>query len=202
MNSRPFVETHTAGDTLEMSIANGNAITVADYPASDDWTLKYRLTPQFSTPTQAPIDITATTDTDGASYKIEVSPAATATWKAGSYWWARWVEKVGARVMLERDQQLDILPDPAQSAQGEDRRTYARKMLEQIEAALLSRSLTAQREVLSYTIGTRSQTFDAAETKIELERLREQYKLEVMAEEGEQKLDAGGQGGRRMLARL
>ena len=41
-----------AGDTLDFSV------TVPDYPATDGWTLKYRLTPQFSTPTQAPIVLT------------------------------------------------------------------------------------------------------------------------------------------------
>jgi hypothetical protein len=47
----PFVQ--VAGDTLDMQV------TVPDYPSTDGWTLKYRLTPRFSTPTQAPIDITA-----------------------------------------------------------------------------------------------------------------------------------------------
>lgn len=151
---RAFVESHIAGDTLEMSIANGNAISVPDYPASDGWTLAYRLTPKFTTPTQAPIDITATTDTDGESYTILVSNATTAVWVPGSYSWARRVSKTGAAVTLDVDGQLDIIPNPMASVQGDDRRSWARIELERVESAISAISYGAK----SYAIGSRSFT--------------------------------------------
>jgi hypothetical protein len=43
------------GDTLDFTDS------VPEYPASDGWTLKYRLTPRFASPVQAPITITAST---------------------------------------------------------------------------------------------------------------------------------------------
>ena len=39
------LEKLVAGDTLDFTD------TVPDYPPADGWTLKYRLIPQFSTPT-------------------------------------------------------------------------------------------------------------------------------------------------------
>ena len=88
-------ETLVAGDTLEFSVV------VPDYPAADGWTLKYRLTPRFAAPTQAPITLTATTNINGADYDVKSAPAVTVTWAPGIYTWARWVEKSGARQTLD-----------------------------------------------------------------------------------------------------
>ncbi len=187
MNSRPFVETQISGDTLDMSIDNNDTqITVDDYPASDGWTLKYRLTPQFSSPAQAPIDLTCTTDSDGESYKLQVSPASTAAWKAGSYSWARWVEKVGARVTLDVDGQLDVIPNPAASSAGDDRRSHARKMLEQIETAL--EGFASGSTIKSYMIGTRS--FTKAD-HAEIVMLHSRYKWLVANEAANEKIANG-----------
>lgn len=194
---RPFVESHIAGDTLEMSLAKGNAVSVAGYPASDGWTLKYRLAPKFTSPTQAPIDITATTDTDGESYKVLVDKATTAAWKSGAYSWARWVETSTARVTLDVDGQLDILPDPSLSAQGDDRRSHARKMLEQIEAAI--EAFTTNMSVKSYTIGTRSLT---RRDMPELLKLRSDYKWFVKNEIDAEKVAAGLPNPRRVGVRF
>jgi hypothetical protein len=189
--TRLFVERHIAGDTLEMSIAKGNAITVEDYPASDGWTLKYRLTPQFAAPVQTPIDITASTDSDGESYKIEVSNTATAAWAPGKYTWSRWVEKAGARATLDTDGQLDILQDPATAAQGYDSRSHPRKVLEAIEAVMESRASSTQRELVAYTIGSRSQTFDSSESKADLVTLRSKYLWLVANEDARDKMANG-----------
>jgi hypothetical protein len=187
MNSRPFVETQIAGDTLDMSIENDSSeIRIDDYPASDGWTLKYRLTPQFATPTQAAIDLTCATDSDGTSYKLQAGPAITANWKAGSYSWARWVEKTGARVTLDVDGQLDVIPDPTASAQGDDRRGHARKMLEQIETAL--EGFASGSTIKSYTIGTRS--FTKAD-HAEIIALHSRYRWLVANEDARDKIAAG-----------
>lgn len=187
------IETLVAGDTLDMS--GDRAIEVPDYPASDGWTLKYRLTPRFASPVQAPITLTATTDPDGSRYNVQAGPATTATWIAGFYSVARWVEKAGARQTLSGllgaelggpIGQLKIYADPALTAQGFDSRSHARKTLEAIEAVIEGRATKDQEE---YTIGGRALKRTPIE---ELVKLRGRYKAEVAGEE----MRAGGGGGK------
>ena len=184
MNTRPFVEKHIAGDTLEMSIAKGNAITVDGYPASDGWTLKYRLIPQFTSPAQDPIEITASTDSDGASYKIEVSNTSTAAWQAGSYTWARWIEKAGAALTLETDEQCDILQDPRTATAGYDSRSWVRKELERVQTAISALNYGAK----AYTIGSRSYT---REDLPALNKWRNDLEWKVKNEDDAERLAAG-----------
>jgi hypothetical protein len=180
-----FVETLIAGDTLDFTVE------VPEYPASDGWTLKYRLTPRFTTPTQTPIDLAATTNADGARYDIQAAPSTTAGWKAGSYTWARWVEKTGARQTLSESGQLEIKADPALTAQGFDSRSHARKVLEAIKAVIESRASQTQREMVEYAIGSRSQKFDASESKAALLELHSKYKWLVANEDARDKIAAG-----------
>lgn len=145
------IDKHIAGDTLDFTVS------VADYPATDGWTLKYRLVPRFTTPTQAPIVLTATSS--GADYLVQASPATTAAWVAGKYAWNRWVEKVGARQTLDESGELEIRPDPSTQAQGFDGRSQARKAVDDLKAALATFTATSGR-VKSYTIGTRQMEFE------------------------------------------
>jgi hypothetical protein len=180
-----FLETIIAGDTLDFTVE------VVDFPASDGWTLKYRLTPRFTTPTQTPIDLTATTNADGERYDIQVAPATTVGWKAGFYTWARWVEKAGARQTLNESGQLEVKADPALTAQGYDSRSHPRKVLEAIEAVIESRASQTQREMVAYTIGSRSQTLDAQESKAALLELHSKYKWLVANEDALDKIAVG-----------
>src|SRR5574343_300477 len=68
-----------AGDTI------GWTETLSEYPASDGWTLKYRLSGKSQ------IDITATADGDG--YSISVAATTSAAWQAGTYAWQAYVIK-------------------------------------------------------------------------------------------------------------
>ena len=179
------LETMIAGDTLDFTVS------VADYPATDGWTLKYRLTPRFSSPTQTPIDLTATTNADGSSYDVQASPTTTAGWKAGFYTWARWIEKAGARQTLDESGQLEIKDDPSATAQGFDSRTHARIVLDAIEAVLEGRASKDQEE---YTIGSRSLKRTPLK---ELREMRATYRAMVTTEEAE-----SGQFKRRFMARL
>lgn len=181
------IEEIVAGDTLDFSVS------VADYPATDGWTLKYRLTPQFTSPVQAAVTLTAVAD--GADYDVQASPATTALWAAGFYTWARWVEKVGARQTLDEGGQLEVKADPSATVQGFDSRSHARIVLDAIEAVIQGRATKDQQE---YTIGSRSLKLTALK---DLEYLRDKYRNEVRAEENEERIDAGLKG-RRFLARL
>ena len=174
-----MIETIVAGDTLDFTVS------VADYPASAGWTLKYRLTPRFATPVQAPVTLSATTNANGADYNVQAAPATTAAWAAGIYAWARWVEKTGARQTLDESGLLIVKADPSATAQGFDARGHARKVLDAIEAVIEGRATKDQEE---YTIGNRR----LIRTPLpELIKLRQLYRGEVASEEAAGNLIAG-----------
>lgn len=143
----------TVGDTLDF------VDQVPEYPATDGWTLKYRLTPSFTDPAQAPVDLTATTY-NTSDYQIQATPTTTAAWIAGAYAWTRWVEKIGQRQSLGGGR-IDLLANPALLVAGYDARTQAEKALEDAKTALATFQATNGR-VKSYSIAGRSQEFEAA----------------------------------------
>lgn len=142
-----------AGDSLDFNTE------VADYPATDGWTLKYRLTPRFTTPAQAAITLTAATyQTTG--YRVQAGPSETA-WEAGVYSWASWVEKTGSRVTLEQGAELTVAPDPTTMAVGTDQRSDAVKALASAKAALTAYT-ASNGAVEEYAINGRRMRFRAA----------------------------------------
>jgi hypothetical protein len=70
------------GDTLS------DTVTVPGYPASEGWTLKYRLIPRTSGAA-----ITFGTTPDGDAHVLLVGAATTAAWTAAEYNWAAYVER-------------------------------------------------------------------------------------------------------------
>lgn len=172
-----------AGDTLDF------IDSVPDYPPADGWTLKYRLIPRFTSPAQAPIDIIATTS--GSDYRVQAAAAVTLAWKAGFYTWSRWVEKAGPIRQSLGSGQLKVIEDPAAAVAGYDGRSHERKVLEAIEAVIENRASQTQREMVEYTIGTRSQKLDAAESKAALLELHSKYKWLVANEEARAQIAAG-----------
>ena len=140
-----MLEELIAGDTLDF------IDSVPEYPPADGWTLKYQLVPRFTTPTQVPITLTASTS--GSDYRVQEAAGVTATWKPGAYAWARWVEKAGPIRQSLGSGQVVIKTDPAAAVQGYDGRSHARKVLESINAVLEGRATQDQEE---YTIGSRS----------------------------------------------
>lgn len=132
-----------AGDTLQFTTA------VPDYPASDGYTLTYRLVPRVAG-TAITFDATAS----GDDYAISVAAAATSAWAAGEYAWHAYVTKDGARY-TQGSGQITILPDPAAVAAGTDSRTQAEIALAAARAALAAWTPTTK----SYTIGDVSKTF-------------------------------------------
>jgi hypothetical protein len=182
-----FPYTHVAGDTLDFEVI------VPAYPNTDGWTLKYYLTPRFSTPVQAQIVITAIANADG-SYQVQASPATTALWAAGAYGWSRTVEKTGARQTLassEDQGEVQVRQNPATAAQGYDSRSHNRIVLEAIEACIQNRASTTQREMIEYTIGARGQKFDPADSRAALLELHSKYKWLVANEDAREAIAAG-----------
>lgn len=157
-----------AGDTLEFGV------NVPSYLPADGWTLKMRYAPRFTTPAQAPIDVTATpgpVTIGGVSYDyaIQVTPTATSAWQAGAYGWHSWVEKAGARVTLEGTQfqgELTVLADPAALAAGADTRSQARKVVDDLRAwmaALAVDGASSGTAVIERRIGDRMVKFASAD---------------------------------------
>lgn len=156
----------TVGDTLEF------LTTVDLYPPADGWTFKIRIVPISGS--TAAIALTGTTY--GTDYLISVAPVTAATWTAGEYSWASWVEKAGARHVVESGL-VTFLPDPL-IVTSNDTRTHARIVLDAIEAVIEGRATLDQEE---YTIGNRSLKRTPAR---ELLALRDRYKAMVLREEG------------------
>jgi len=167
-----------AGDTLDF------VDEVPEYPATDGWTLKYRLIPRFTDPVQAPVDIVATTYLT-TQYRIQETAPVTATWAPGDYTWARWVEQSSGQLRQSVGQgQLEVLTDPAQATQGYDSRSHARKMVDRIEAALEALNYG----VKSYTVAGRMWL---KEDTSELMDLLTMYRAQVEGEKARAAIAAG-----------
>lgn len=152
---------------------------VDHFPANGGWALKYWFKKSGATGANFSIDATA----DGVNFAVTVAAATTAAFTAGDYTWSAVATKAG--VLKEADKgRLKILPRYDQAANLDDR-THARKMLEAIEAVLESRASSTQREMVAYSIGNRSKTFDAADSKTALLALHSKYKWLVANESGE-----------------
>jgi hypothetical protein len=180
-----MIEKLTAGDTLSFDT------TVVDYPASDGWTLTYRLVP-----TGTGTVITFTASANGDAYAVSVSAATTANWAAGDYSWSSYVSLSGERYTVEQGF-LTISPNPATYAAGTDLRSHARIVLDAVEAVIEGRASLDQEE---YTINGRS----LKRTKLEdLLKFRAFYKMELAKEEAAKDLAAGlGYKKSRVLVRI
>lgn len=167
-----------AGDTAQWRRS------LADYPASAGWQLKYTLVSP-----SAAYNFAATAD--GDDFAISVPPATTAAWAAGRYTLTEYVTDGTARFTLATTP-VRVLADLAgATTAGIDSRTHARKVLDSIEAWMETRAPVAGaveiagRKIQNYPLG-------------DLLALRDRYKAEVAREEHA----AQGGGSRRMLVRL
>ena len=145
----PFPATFAAGDRLDFLIFG------AEYPATDGWTLKYRLVPRVS---GTAISITASAS--GGDYQVAVLPATTASWGVGAYGWESWVEKTGYRYVVGAGQST-ITTDPTTIAVGTDTRSQAEKAVADLKAALATYT-ASQGHVAEYEIAGRRMRFSDA----------------------------------------
>lgn len=153
--------------------------SLADYPASAGWALCYRLINAGSK-----IDIT--TSASGADHLVSVLPATTADWGAGEYTLLAWVSDGTNRVTLDSTR-LTILPNLAAASGGYDSRTQARKMLENIDAALLSLSSGERLAVVEAAVNQRNFKYDFTG----LMKLRNLYAAQVRSEENAERASLG-----------
>lgn len=178
---------HTAGDTLSFQV------NVTGFLSTDGWTLTYYLTPRFTDPVQAQIVVVASGNADG-SYQVQEAAANTANWKPGAYGWQRRVSKAGVFQTLsgsEDQGECLVRPNPTDIAQGYDGRSHERKMLDAIEACLENRASTTQREMVAYSIGSRSMEFDKDDSRSKLVELRSKYEWLVANADARERAASG-----------
>ena len=156
----------------------------SDYPAST-WTLKY-----YFRNAAAYFDVVATAD--GINHAVSVAKADTAVRVVGSYDWIAVVESASERYEIDSGK-LQVLPNLATAA-AYDARSFARKILDYIEAELVARGSSGQLDLINAQLEQRSISRDRAG----LLTLRSQFASEVKREESLQK----GTDHRRVLVRF
>ena len=174
-----------AGDTVKW------IKSLADYPASAGWTLKYRLINSA-----AKYDITASAS--GDDHSVTVAASASALYTAGSYQWQAYVEKGSERYTVGTGT-IDVLVNLAGLSAAYDTRSHVKKTLDAIEAAIEA----IDKGVLSYTIsvGGSSRTFTKRNFD-ELIKLRSLYKSEYTQELAAERVAKGLDSGRRVGVRF
>jgi hypothetical protein len=161
---------------------------LADYPAPA-WVLTYyvRSSAQY-------FDIVAAAD--GAAHSVTVAKATTATRFAGEYDWIAVVSSATERHEIGRGR-LTVLPDFS-AAVALDARSFARKLLDAVEAALLGRATVDQLDVIDATFADRGiKRSDGG-----LIKLRSQLLAEVRREENAEAMRQGLPSRNRLLVRF
>lgn len=158
-----------AGDTWEWTRDE------SDYPAGT-WTLTYYLRNA-----SAAYNVVATAD--GTTHSVSVPAATTAAYKPGRYDWIARVT-AGTDSFTVGTGSLTVLPNLGATG-AQDGRTYARRVLDAIEAVLEGR---ASHDQASYSIGNRSLSRMSI---AELMTFRDKFKAEVLKEERAARIAAG-----------
>jgi len=142
---------------------------LSDYPPGT-WSLSYHFRNA-----SAYFDVAASAD--GAAFAVSVAKTTTATRVAG---WYDWVAEVtdGTQRFDVGHGRAELLANYALAA-ALDGRSFARKMVDYIEAALLSRASTDQLDLVNAALADRSLSRD----KSGLISLRAQFKSEIVREE-------------------
>ena len=150
------------------------------YPATEGWVLYYR-----AISAGAKFDITASAD--NADHLVNVPPATSDDWTAGDYTLVAWVSDGTDRVSLESGR-ITVLPNLAAVATaGYDSRTQAKKMLDAIDAALLSLSSGERLAVIEAEVASRRLKYDFTG----LQNLRNVYAAQVRSEETAERIAQG-----------
>lgn len=160
--------------------------TLADYPASDGWSLAYTLINSAG-------KITFAASASGADHLVNVSAATTAAWAPGSYNWRAQVSKSGEVYTVGSG---SVSVQNAFASATLDARSHARKALANIEAYLENASNLSAAE---YQIAGRSLKRISLD---ELLRLRGRYQAEVAREDAAQRVAQGLGDPRRVYVRF
>jgi hypothetical protein len=171
-----------AGDTWQWRRED-----LSDYLAGDGWTLTY-----YFRNSAAKFSIAAAAD--GDLYAVSVAMATTAGYTVGDYDWTAFVESATERFQVASGR-IEVLAN-FETDVVYDARSFARKMLDIIEAALLAEASADQLHVLETSLADRGMKFD----RNKLPALRAQFRAEVQAEDNAARIKAGKTPRNRILA--
>lgn len=120
------------------TIYAGDSVTwqksLADYPASAGWSLRYDL--------GGPATIQINSSADGDAHLTDIPAATTTNWGAGTYSWALRAINGSQRITIATGI-LEIKADPAD---GSEQRPHCKIMLDAIEALLEGKATKDQQE--------------------------------------------------------
>jgi len=128
-------------------VAWRNSSYVTDYdPAL--YTLAYNLRLE-GTPAR---EFVVTATEDSSEYLFEVSVAESAALQLGLWYWDLYVTQISDSKRITLDQgQIKVVANKAEAS--DDPRTLPRKMISEIERAMLSRATNNQLDTLAYSLG-------------------------------------------------
>lgn len=166
----------TAGDTIQWQIS------LADYPASAGWVLKYAMVSSLGV-------IAITSAAAGDDHLITISAAASSAYGAADYKFQKYVEK-GSGETLERATlaggSITIVAALSALTVATDTRTQNRRILDAINMAIEGRS---SRTDLEYEISTGASTRKIKSMTVDqLLLARDRYTLAVWREQNPGKL--------------
>lgn len=174
----------TAGDTIQWKI------TLADYPASDGWVLKYRLINAAGK-----IDIVSTAE--GDDHAINVTASASTSWAAGTYDYQAYVDGVSSQRKTVETGSIKIMPNLANEAAGFDNRTASRKLLDQLDSDMAAYGRKAYTQEYEYA-GRRMKFLNPGEFL----SFRDKVRAEVAREEAAARISRGEDAGRKVFVRF
>lgn len=173
-----------AGDTVTWEK------TLADYPASE-WTLTY-----YIRGASHDTDMDVVGVADGDTHVVTIAAAETDTWDAGDYWWTAKAVK-GAEEYSVGHGTFEILRKLSGIAAVYDGRSFAKKMLDAIEAVIENRGTSSDVDVVSKGIGDKNITRNPEA----LFKWRDKFRDEYLSEQAEESARRGEGTGTRILAR-
>jgi hypothetical protein len=155
-----------------------------DIDASAGWTLTY-----YFKKLDGLQNFSFAATASGKLFSVARTAANTQALIAGDYSWVA-VASNGADLREVDNGKLKVLPRYDQAANLDDR-SHARKVLDALKAVIEARATTTQRELVGFTIGSRSQQFDNQETKMLLLEFKSRYEWLVFEEENAAGLKRG-----------
>lgn len=171
MNAITFPSTLFLGDSIS------ETFTLPDYPAST-YTLTVKLIPHTAGTARS-----ITASASGDDHLVEATSGTTGAWTAGAHSWVAYVTSGTTRVNVGSGE-ITLRANPA-SATSLDGRSHARKVLEAIEAVLEGTATSDQKRVV---IGDREVE---KWSPVDLIKMRQAYRLEVVAEDNAARISAG-----------
>lgn len=142
-----------------------------EHTAANGWALALRLIPQAG----SAIELSGTAS--GSDWDFAATGAQTADWPAGRYTTALVATRAAERSTLAADA-LQVFPNLA-TATTHDSRSFARRMLDAIESALIGRATNDELDLIEVQIYSRGQK----RGQDVLLAARSKFKIEVQREE-------------------